>query len=50
MSEQLILNMKNLGTSIKVPDMQIKIFPRKSIQIQEKANSTNIMSIINRET
>lgn len=49
-SDPLILNMKILGTVIKVADMQIKIFPWKSIQIQENANITNIISMINRET
>ena len=48
-SDPLMLNMKILGTFIKVADMQVKIFPRKPIQIQENANITNIISIINRE-
>ena len=49
-SDPLILNMKILGTVIKVADLQIKIFPWKSIQIQENANITKIISMINRET
>ena len=49
-SDPLMLNMKNLGTFIKVADMQIKIFPQKSIQIQENANITKIISMINSET
>ena len=49
-SYPLILNKKILGTVIKVADLQIKIFPWKSIQIQENANITKIISMVNRET
>ena len=49
-SDPLMLNMKNLGTFIKVAEKKVKIFPQKSIQIQENANITKIISMINRET